>query len=466
MYKLFNRYSIFNLVVIIISILVSFYYINRPIGFEEAENFYNLKHSDFWQGLYDSFYSLKSPLYTSILQFVDSKFSLDLYSARLISLVFGGLSTLLFWIYLVIATGNQRLALFGNCIFAFSGLMVFYTVSLTFHSLFMLVLVCSLILFYKNFGLKNTHNINLFYLFLYCLVTMVGVFVSPLYIIVLLCQLLVITLKKRQNFLLYHKVFLIIFAIHLVLPWLKLYSFALPTRFDLQSANYNVFVQISQLFFGVHEPNITNFLLNLWPVIVITFITSLRNIKHIFDRYVSHILLLIVGVFFVYLGSLLVSNFLETNYLFFLLPSLILVMSNVLYSKERIYNKFFRYIVLSGVVVGSFFQFFAVPSSQYYQEAFGFVSSISKKETLVLVAPDYTYYSANYNYNGVGDFGLLSTSSPLESLTTLIKPNHKSVIIVSQNNQISPAVSDFIKQKLPSEDKRVYGPKTFVIVYN
>lgn len=343
------------------------------------------------------------PLYHTLLHYWQILFGNDIFTARIMSLVFfvlliPAVYVLARYIY------NWQVGLFAALLVTISPFLSWYGSEARMYSLLALLTVLHQFAFLKLFREgKSIHWI------LFTLTAILGIYTHYFFAFVLLCEALFFLLYRhdfaaKKAF----RKFVVstIFVAAALVPWLY-YVRQLGTASNTQPnlgepTSVDLFNTYSQFIFGFQVDSLNTIIVSLWPIIVLLAFFGLQRNKTIKKETIFLVLAATIPVIAAFIVSVTIRPFYQSRYLIVALPVLLLFISWLV----SIYPRTVA-LILRVIIVVATLGLFAIqvsspdtPVKENYRGAIEYLSENASSKDVIIVSAPFTIYPTEYYYEG------------------------------------------------------------------
>lgn len=380
-----------------------FFFGTQSLRLDEAQSLFQSSHS-VREILNIVAQDVHVPLYQIILHFWEHFLGNTVQIARFLSLLFYVLT-----IPAAYALGSliysRKVGLFAATLMAISPFMNWYGNEIRMYSLFTLVVILNQYAFVSIF--KKGSNETRYWL-LYCITSMVGVFVHYFFFFNLAVQGLFFLFKRNlfQKGSLWGFVTVAAGVVAVFTPWVlyvyKLGQFAYQTPQLPLPTTIDFFNTLSQFIFGFQSDVVNTFLVSLWPIIIVAaFLTMRRN--HRLSAETEYLLAAtFVPIAAAFTLSLLVTPVFVSRYLIFTIPTLYILAANIFENYGDTLGRAARMGLTSVMVVTLAIEVFnpQVSVKENYREATTYVGAHAGSGDVFILSAPFTIYPVQYYYKG------------------------------------------------------------------
>lgn len=410
MKKLFGRLSTKNLLIIaaLIGMMVFAIYFSvtvfahTSLRLDEAQSLFQTNRD--MSGLLNLVaQDVHVPLYHTLLHYWQILFGNDIFTARMMSLVFF-VATIPAVYLLGSYIFNKKVGLFAALLITLSPFMDWYGSEARMYSMLAFFTVVNQYAFMKLFKEgKSAHWVW------FTITAILGMYTHYFFAFVLISEIVF--------FLFAHKDFVAPksfrkFTISAVLvtaaiaPWLY-YVHELGTASNTQPSlteptSVDLFNTYAQFIFGFQVDSLNTIIVSLWPIIVLLAFFGLQKSRKTTKETLFLVAASVVPVLGAFLISVTIRPFYESRYLIVALPSLVIFISWMISIYPKKLAIALRIILVTGILSLFVVQTLnpATPVKEDYSDAVGYLNQkATSKDVIVLSAP-FTIYPTEYYYNG------------------------------------------------------------------
>lgn len=342
------------------------------------------------------------PLYHLILHFWVFYLGDNIFTARILSLIFSVL-TIPFVYILGKKIFNPKIAFYATVLTAVSPFLIWYGSEIRMYSLLTLITVINQIFF------VDVYKHGRYWAWLgYGITNILGVFTHYYFILILLAQGLFFLLNYKQfpskslrKFAATYFVLGVSFA-----PWLYyVYNLSLSNYSEpllIKPGLINIFLTFSEFFFGFQSETFNRLVIALWPIVVLLgFLALSRKPKYTFDaKYVFFLSLAPVAIAFV--ASIVVRPLYLARYLILTIPSLYLFLAWLFSNYPLKFEKAIKIMVVLTMSVTLLHQTVstATPVKEQFQQTAEYLNQNVKPDDIIVISAPFTIYPIEYYYQG------------------------------------------------------------------
>lgn len=343
------------------------------------------------------------PLYHTLLHYWQILFGNDIYTARMMSLVFfvsliPAVFILTTYIY------NRSVGLFAALLVAISPFLNWYGSEARMYSLLALLTVIHYYVFLKIYREgKSWHWVA------FTVTAILGIYTHYFFAFVLLTEVVFYFIHRKEfasqkafrKFLLAGA-----FVIASIAPWLY-YVRQLGTASNTQPnlgepTSIDLFNTYSQFIFGFQVDSLNTIIVSLWPIIVLLAFFGLQRNKKITKETIFFVLAATIPVIAAFAISITVRPFYQSRYLIVSLPALLIFISWFV----SIYPRMVATLLRIAIVALTIFLFAIqvtspdTPVKENYKGAVGYLNKNATARDVIIVSAPFTIYPTEYYYQG------------------------------------------------------------------
>jgi mannosyltransferase len=434
------------------------------------------------------------PLYNILLHFWMEIFGVNIFTNRILSLIFFLASTPMVYLVAFQVTKNVRLCLYAATIFSLSPFMHWFGNEQRMYSLFVFFSLCSHLFFLKIFTSPKTDFKNWIYYFIF---SVLGIYSHYFFLLFILIQFVYFVINKKnypQDY--FVKVVSIGFGLVIaIIPWVlyvkHVNSAGSQIPFLLKPSTVDLFNVFSNHFFGFQSDEINSVILASWPLFGILCLYFLqkrdfRNSREIgkkFDLfsqdYFYFAVMAIMPTLLLFVISIFLRPIFLSRYLIMCIaPSYILI--SILFFSYR--SKFLillrvTFIFLIGI---SLFVQIGNPYSnvkENYSQAIEYVSSQSKRDDIIAVTAPFTIFPFKYYYQGetritsIPEWDLTNSIPAFDEEVTLVQLSKLSqkynnlYLVASYDQGYEKKLLDLVNTKAKLVESKSFPGKIKVLKY-
>ncbi len=393
--------------VALVILLSIFFFQNQSLRLDEAQSLWQTSHS-FWRILDIISEDVHVPLYHVLLHMWQFMFGNEVWSARLMSLIFFGAS-----IPAIYALGSlaytKKVGLFAATLLAISPFMNWYGNEIRMYSLFVLLALLNQYFFMSIYKKRNRQAWIGF-----AVTAFLGIYTHYFFFLILATNALFFLFNKslfatdpaqvRQVQKRFIKVAIGLAV--LFLPWViavLVNGGAGNTQPNLMTpTTVNVFNTFSSFIFGFQTDHLNTILVSLWPVTVLLGFLALKKNKHISPETIYFIMGFILPNVAAFAISFLVSPVYLARYLIFTLPMMYLILSWMFstYPKSLGYALRTLLVLVMAATLAIESASANTPVKENYREAVEYIEKSALPSDVVAVSAPFTIYPVLYYYQG------------------------------------------------------------------
>lgn len=343
------------------------------------------------------------PGYHILLHYWQLVFGNDIFTARMMSLVF---FVLLIPSVYVLAnyTFDRRVGLFAALLVTLSPFMDWYGSEARMYTMLALLAVLHQLAFMKLF--KEGKTVHWVW---FTLTAIMGMYTHYFFAFVILTEIFFYVFSRKEfaapkafrKFLISGGLVVAALA-----PWLY-YVYQLGTASNTQPSlteptSIDLFNTYAQFIFGFQVDGLNTIIVSLWPIIVLLAFFALQANRKTSREVIFFVMAAIVPVIGAFIISVTVRPFFQSRYLIVALPALMIFVAWVL----SIYPTRVRR-ALQGVIIVVMAGLFAVqainpntPVKEDYRDAVGYLSENTTSQDVVILSAPFTIYPTEYYYTG------------------------------------------------------------------
>jgi mannosyltransferase len=378
------------------------FFAHSSLRLDEAQSLFQTNR-DIGGMLYVIAQDVHVPLYHTLLHYWQVFFGNDIFTARMMSLVFF-LATIPAVYFLGSYVFKRRVGLFAALLVTISPFMNWYGSEARMYSMLAFFTVTHYLAFMKLY--REGKPIHWVW---FTLIAILGMYTHYFFAFVLLAEA-VFFLFTRKEFAvkkpLRKFVIAAVLVVGSVVPWLYyVYSLgsASGTKPNLaEPTSIDLFNTYAQFIFGFQVDSLNTVIISLWPILVLLAFYWLQKNQKIDKRVLFFLAAAVVPVIAAIIISVTIRPFYQSRYLIVALPPLLIFISWAIST----YPKKIAQTLRIGLVV-AVLALFAVqitnrdtPVKENYQEAVEYLEQrASVRDVIVLSAP-FTVYPVEYYYDG------------------------------------------------------------------
>ncbi|MBI3889415.1 glycosyltransferase family 39 protein [Candidatus Saccharibacteria bacterium] len=343
------------------------------------------------------------PGYHILLHYWQLLFGNDIFTARMMSLVF--FVALIPATYALASyTFNRRVGLFAALLVTLSPFMDWYGSEARMYTMLALATVLHQLAFMKIY--KEGKPVHWVW---FTLTAIVGMYTHYFFAFVILTELFFFVFSQKQfaakkAF----RKFLIAGAIvaAAIAPWIY-YVVQLGTASNTQPSltepsSVDLFNTYAQFIFGFQVDGLNTVIVSLWPIVVLLAFFALQANRKTTREVIFFVMAAVVPVMGAFIISVTVRPFFQSRYLIVALPALMIFVAWVL----SIYPTRIRRAlqVLLVIIIAGLFAVQAInpntPVKEDYRDAVGYLTEKTTSQDVVVLAAPFTVYPTEYYYRG------------------------------------------------------------------
>lgn len=343
------------------------------------------------------------PLYHVVLHYWQVLFGNDIFTARMLSLLFFALTIPMTYILAAYAF-SRKVGLFAALLVTISPFLNWYGSEARMYSMLAFITVFHFYMFLKIFREGKAASWIWF-----TISAVIGVYTHYFFAFVLFAEIIFYLLyrhgfaaqKSFRKFLLSGLV-----VIGVIAPWLyyvRQLGSASNTQPNLgEPTSVDLFNTYSQFVFGFQTDTLNTVIVSLWPIVVLLAFFGLQRNKTISKETLFFAIAATVPVLMAFIVSVTVRPFYQSRYLIVALPALLILVSWLISIYPRLVAVILRVLLVAVTLILFTIQVLnpATPVKENYQEAASYLNSrASGKDVIVLSAP-FTIYPTEYYYEG------------------------------------------------------------------
>ena len=490
MFQFFNKFfrsSYFRYVYLIVLVLITTFISVRfllpeSLRLDESQSIWQSNHP-YLEMLQWLARDVHMPLYATMLHYWMQVFGNDIYSNRILSLLFHLMSIPMVFALTLSITKKQKIGLFVATMFTVSPFLNWFGSELRMYSLFTFLSLVSSYFFVKIIDSKQVNRLTWIG---YGITTILGVYTHYLFSVFVFCQFLFLLFNRqildRQNWI---RFLVVLFSAFLTfLPWLSYVIYinsagsqapllAKPSTVDL----FNVY---SNHIFGFQDDFWNTIILSFWPLIGLVGLYFLQKKSIVIKpKYTYLILMTFLPTAILFVVSTLITSVFLSRYLIMALPPLFVLIASLLYSQQTRILQFLRVFIIIAMIIGLFIQT-TNPNTfvkEDYRGVINYIISKANKNDIVAISTPFIIYPFDYYYNGSSKLTTIpewnrKTTIPKFSedglntqLTTLSKDYTNLYLVLSYDQGYEKNVKSIIDSRLTEVDQKKFPPNIKLIVY-
>jgi mannosyltransferase len=415
------------------------------------------------------------PFYHLLLHFWQTIFGNDVYTSRILSLVFFVISIPALY-FLGTKSFGWKSALFASFLFAFSPFMNWYGNEIRMYSLLTFITIVNQYLFVRLFKGEGR---GLW--ILYAITALFGLYTHYFFAFVLIAQGIFYLFNKQlfeegafKKFALIGGGLILSFA-----PW-AWYVYEVgkinQTTPLLQSpSSVDFFNTLSQFVFGFQNDHLNTVLVSLWPLTVLFAFWALRKTRQNFKPETIYFMIaLLLPLLLAFVVSVFFRPIFLSRYLIFTLPSLFLLVSWALQTYPRLLATSLRALIITTMVVTLSIEAFSAttPVKEDYYNASVYLSENANPSDIIVVSAPFTIYPLDYYYQGpvalktlpIWDRNLPNPIPPFSNELMIsdvekLKGNHQNLyLILSYDQGYEDEVKSYFDNNFQLIDEQHFSP--------
>jgi mannosyltransferase len=343
------------------------------------------------------------PLYGVLLHFWLQFFGSDVLVARVMSILFLGLSLPALFI-LANESSTPKIAFLTVVLYAFSPFVAWYSYETRMYTLFLFVTTLNHVFFLRF--LKNNGDTGKVPL---VMSLVLGLYTHYFFLVVIAVQglyLLVSGFANQSWHLLVKYTLALLLALAFFSPWIW-YMLSLGGASNTQPlipppTSYNIFQTFSLFVFGFQDNRIQSLFVSLWPLLVSVLFLAFTQKRQIPIKHSGYFLAAtFLPVIIVFLASFVRPIFLA-RYLIFVTPTLFFLIAGLLMNYSVRTSRIVTGIFLSIMAFLLLFQNVSTqnPVREDYQEVTNYLNNSVSAHDIVVVSAPFTVYPIEYYYKG------------------------------------------------------------------
>lgn len=343
------------------------------------------------------------PLYHVLLHYWQLLFGNDIFTARMMSLVFF-VATIPATYYLAAYAFNKKIGLFAALLVTISPFMDWYGSEARMYSMLAFFAVIHQVFFIKL--LREGKSADWVW---YVITAVLGIYTHYFFAFVLLAEALFFLFARKQFVAkkAFRK-FMITAAIVVaaIAPWLW-YVYKLGTASNTQPnliepTSVDLFNTYAQFIFGFQVDALNTIIISLWPIVVLLAFFGLQKNHRTPREVIFFVTAAVVPVLGAFLISVTVRPFFQSRYLIVALPALLIFIAWAL----SVYGKKVGLLLQSllVVIILSLFTVQAInpntPVKEDYVDAVGYLNEKAASQDVIVLSAPFTIYPTEYYYTG------------------------------------------------------------------
>jgi mannosyltransferase len=528
MYK-FSNYKYFNFLfltaLMCIAAYISFkFFLPESLRLDESQSIWQANRS--FLGLLEiSARDVHMPLYNILLHNWIGVFGNNIFTNRILSLIFFLASIPMCFVITLLVTKQSRVGLYVATMFTFSPFMSWFGSELRMYSMLVFFTLCSHFIFLKILESKSLQSKVLskfgqVYLWgCYFIFSLLGLYSHYFFVLFIFCQMVFYVFNQKLYTPIARNYFLSIMAILAlgISPWILyvryINSAGSQTPLLIKPSTVDLFNVYSNHFFGFQADGLNSLILSTWPLFGVFCLyllqkskskrdingqvgqntnSNLTNFSTTIDSSKSKINSLFSGPY-LYLA---IMAFLPTAIIFFvsltfrpvflsrylimcLVPTFVLLAS-LLYSHKGLWLNLIKFGLLGLVGAGLAIQIMSpdVAVKENYREIINYVINTSSGDDVVAVSAPFTIYPFYYYYNGsaklvtVPEWDLSSGIPPftLENLDKQFEEfavqKKRMYLVLSYDQGYEKKIKEAADTKFKFVSTKTFSPKLNLYVYD
>lgn len=374
---------------------------NGSLRLDEAQSLFQTNR-DISGMLYLVGQDVHVPLYHILLHYWQMIFGNDIFTARMLSLIF-----FLLTIPSVYVLGkyvfSRRVGLFAALLVTISPFLNWYGSEARMYSMLAFLTVIHELAFMKLF--KEGKPVHWIW---FTLTAIAGIYTHYFFAFVLLCDI-VFYLLYRKDFASKKTVRKFIVSALLVIasiaPWLY-YVKQLGTASNTQPhlsepTSIDLFNTYSQFIFGFQVDALNTIIVSLWPIVVLLAFFGLQR-KKTTKETLFFVIAATVPVLAAFAISITIRPFYQSRYLIAALPALLIILSWLI----SIYPRLVAYLLRTGLVLLTLGLFTVqvynpdTPVKEDYAQAVAYLNDHASGRDVIILSAPFTIYPTEYYYKG------------------------------------------------------------------
>jgi uncharacterized membrane protein len=424
------------------------------------------------------------PLYHLVLHIWQLIFGQDIFTARLVSLIFFIGTILMTYVLATYAFGRRGVGLFAALLVTLSPFMNWYGSEARMYTMLAFMTTLHAYLFLKLMRVGGAK-----YWIFWTLIAIVGLYTHYFFAFVLLAEFVALFLLRKQ-FAGKHPIRSIIISGAIagaaVLPWfiymLNL-GFASNTQPALtQPSTGDLFDTYAQFIFGFQTPAVNTIIVSLWPIAVLLgFFALQRSTRKVPSEVTLFVVLATLPVLLAFLISVTIRPFYLSRYLIVALPALLIFIAWLLTRYRR------NVAIWIGTILVAAMSFLFViqvlnpntPVKEDYRQAVAYLSENARATDVVVLSAPFTIYPVEYYYKGSAKLTTQPVwdrfssgsvpgfdESKLEEETNTITANYqKAWLVLSYDQGYNEDLKRYYDSHFEKEGERRFSPGLVVHQY-
>ena len=343
------------------------------------------------------------PLYHTLLHYWQVIFGNDIFTARMLSLLFFVLTIPMVYI-LASYIFNRKVGLFAAFLVTISPFLSWYGSEARMYSMLAFITVFHQFTFMKLYREGKSADWVWF-----TITAILGVYTHYFFAFVLLAEVVFYGMYRHEfaaKKALRKFIISAMFVIAAIMPWLyyvKSLGAASNTKPNLgEPTSIDLFNTYSQFIFGFQVDALNTVIVSLWPIIVLMAFFALQKNRTITKETIFFVIAATAPVIGAFIISVTIRPFYQSRYLIVALPALLIIISWVISIYPRAVALILRAVLIVVTVALFAVQVFspATPVKEDYKDAVQYLSThATGKDVIVLSAP-FTIYPTEYYYKG------------------------------------------------------------------
>ena len=344
------------------------------------------------------------PGYHVVLHYWQMMFGNDIYTARLLSLVFFVATIPMVYWLAAYAFSSRSIGLFAALLVALSPFMQWYGSEARMYSMLAFFTVAHQLAFMKIYREGKAAQWTW-----YIVTAILGLYTHYFFAFVLLTEA-VFYLVFRKEFATSRVFMKFIGAAAVVLaaivPWLWYVvqlGFASNTRPSLtEPTSVDLFNTYAQFIFGFQVDALNTVIVSLWPITVLLAFFALQKNKRVSREAMFFALAALIPVVGAFVVSITITPFFQSRYLIVALPALLIFLSWVVSMYPRPIAWTLRAVLIVGMI-GLFIIQAANPNTpvkEDYRDAVSYLEQRATSRDVIILAAPFTIYPTEYYYKG------------------------------------------------------------------
>ncbi len=422
------------------------------------------------------------PLYSILLHYWLQFFGSDVLVARVMSIVFLGLSLPALYI-LTSESSTKKIAFLTVVLYAFSPFIAWYSYETRMYTLFLFVTTLNHIFFLRFIRSETkTNKIPLL------MSLILGMYTHYFFLVVVAVEglyLFFFSLSKHiwSTFIKY----LAILAIACVLfsPWiwymLKLGGASNTQPLIPPPTSYNIFQTFSLFIFGFQDNHIQSLFVSLWPLLICVLFLAFTQKRQIPVKNSSYFLAAtFLPVIIAFLVSFIRPIFLA-RYLIFVTPTLFFLISALLLNYSVKTSRIISGVFISIMALLLMYQNVSAktPVREDYQEVTQYLNTTVTAQDIIVVSAPFTVYPIEYYYRGqakidtiprwnryqAGSIPAFDNTSLIQQLSQYKQQYIKMYVILSYDQGYEKTIQDYFDSNLERLETKSFPGNIHVSVY-